>query len=92
MRITFDPAKRAKTLEERGLDFAEAADVFGGKSYSVEDLRSDYPETRIQTVGFLAGRMVMVVWTPHGEERRVISMRKCNAREQTKYGPRFREG
>jgi uncharacterized DUF497 family protein len=36
--------------------------------------------------------MVMVVWTPHREERRVISMRKCNAREQAKYGPRFDEG
>lgn len=92
MRITFDPAKRAKTLEERGLDFAEAADVFAGKSYSAEDLRFGYPETRIQTIGFLAGRMVMVVWTPHGEERHVISMRKCNAREQKKYGPRFGEG
>ena len=92
MRITFDPAKRAKTLEDRGLDFAEAADVFAGENYSVKDLRFDYPERRIQTIGFLAGRMVMVVWTPHGEERHVISMRKCNAREQTKYGPRFGEG
>jgi uncharacterized DUF497 family protein len=92
VRITFDPAKRAKTFEERGLDFADARHVFAEETYSVEDLRSDYPETRIQTLGFLAGRMVMVVWTPQGEARHVISMRKCNAREQTKYGPRFREG
>jgi uncharacterized DUF497 family protein len=25
MRITYDPAKRARTLAERGLDFADAA-------------------------------------------------------------------
>jgi uncharacterized protein len=30
VRITFDPAKRAATLEHRGLDFADAAEVFAG--------------------------------------------------------------
>jgi hypothetical protein len=30
MRITFDPAKRDKTLAERGLDFAVAETVFAG--------------------------------------------------------------
>jgi uncharacterized DUF497 family protein len=30
MKITFDPEKRDRTLEERGLDFADAAEVFGG--------------------------------------------------------------
>ena len=30
MKITYDPAKRAKTLEERGLDFEDAAVVFAG--------------------------------------------------------------
>jgi hypothetical protein len=28
MKITFDPAKRAFTLAERGLDFEDAAEVF----------------------------------------------------------------
>ena len=30
MAITFDPAKRARTLAERGLDFADANLVFAG--------------------------------------------------------------
>jgi len=30
MRITFDSAKRARTLAERGLDFMDAALVFAG--------------------------------------------------------------
>jgi hypothetical protein len=30
MRITFDPAKRDKTLAERGLDFDDAALIFAG--------------------------------------------------------------
>jgi uncharacterized DUF497 family protein len=32
--------------------------------------------------GFLADRMVMVVWTPRDGTRHVISMRKCNDREK----------
>ncbi|MCY4504294.1 MAG: BrnT family toxin, partial [Alphaproteobacteria bacterium] len=38
----------------------------------------------------LAGRMVFVAWTPRDGSRRIISMRKANAREQELYTPRFR--
>jgi uncharacterized DUF497 family protein len=55
-------------------------------------LRRNCGERRLQTVGFLAGRMVMVVWTPRGEARHVISMRKCNVKEQARYRQRFAEG
>lgn len=89
MRIAFDPNKHNATLAERGIDFADAALVFAGRTYTGEDRRFDYPEIRFQTIGFLAGRMVMVVWTPHGADRHVISMRKCNAREKEKYQKRF---
>lgn len=89
MKVTFDPEKRAATLRERGLDFVDAADVFEGETYSSLDTRSDYGEQRVQTIGFLNERMTMVVWTPRGEARHIISMRKCNDREQKKYGPQF---
>jgi len=60
MRITWDPAKRAKTLAERGLDFADAAIVFDGVTVEIEDTRKDYGETRIICYGHLEGRMVVV--------------------------------
>jgi len=53
MRITWDPAKRAKTLAERGLDFADAAIVFDGVTVEIEDTRKDYGETRIICYGHL---------------------------------------
>jgi uncharacterized DUF497 family protein len=31
MKITFDPAKRASTLRDHSLDFADAAEVFAAK-------------------------------------------------------------
>jgi uncharacterized DUF497 family protein len=85
MRITFDRAKREWTLRERTLDFRDALQVFAGRTLTVEDRRQDYGEVRRQTVGYLAGRMVIVVWTPRGKARRIISMRKCNDREQARY-------
>jgi uncharacterized protein len=77
MRITFDRAKRELALRERALDFRDARHVFAGRTLDREDRRRDYGEVRMQTVGYLAGRMVMVVWTPRGKDiRRIISMRK----------------
>jgi uncharacterized DUF497 family protein len=41
MRISFDSVKRAKTLTERGLDFADAARVFAGVTVEIEDKRKN---------------------------------------------------
>ena len=87
-----DPAKRQATLTERGLHFEDAAKVFAGRTLTDRDVRFAYDETRFQTVGFLDGRMVMVVWTPRGNARHVISMRKCNERERPRYQKRLEEG
>ena len=86
MFIELDADKRAKTLAERGLDFARAGDVFADKHLTREDTRENYAETRFQTAGWLDGRIVMLVWTPRGEARRIISMRKANEREIKEIG------
>lgn len=85
MRIEFDTDKREKTLAERHLDFARAGEVFAGPTLDLPDDRFDYGEPRTATLGYLDGRLVVVVWTPRGEARRVISMRKANEREQQRY-------
>jgi uncharacterized DUF497 family protein len=85
MQIIFDIVKRDKTLTERGLDFEDARLVFSGRHRTAEDLRHSYGETRFITVGLLDDRMVVLVWTPRGAARRIISMRKANEREQTLY-------
>jgi uncharacterized protein len=89
MRITFDPAKRAKTLAERGLDFADATIVFAGVTVEVEDTGWDYGETRIICYGRLEGRMVVVGYVPRGASRHIFSMRKANGREQERLAPYF---
>ena len=89
MAIIYDPNKRLATLRDRGVDFERAAEVFDGDVLDWPDERFDYGELRIVTIGFLDGRMVVIVWTPRGDDRHIISMRKANAREQAHLGERF---
>jgi uncharacterized protein len=91
VKITYDPRKREATLKGRGLDFEDAGEVFAGKKFEFDDLRFDYGETRVVTVGFLHERMVVVVWTRRGDARHVISMRKANDREKAYFGQRLAE-
>jgi hypothetical protein len=86
VEISFDPVKRAWTLAERGLDFADAGKVFAGTVFEFEDERSAYPERRYSTIGMLDDRMVVVIWVDAEDGRRVILMRKANARERTRFG------
>ncbi len=88
MAITFDPSKREWTLKNR-LDFLDAAEVFAGPTYRFPDERFEYGEPRIVTIGFFRDRMVVVCWTPRGDDQHVFSMRKANDKEQKRYGPQL---
>ncbi|WP_267426927.1 BrnT family toxin [Methylobacterium sp. GC_Met_2] len=85
MAIAYDSAKRDRPFTERGLDLETAELLFIGPRVTFLDDRRDYGEERLVTVGILAGRMVVVCWTPRGDDRHVFSMRTANAREQDKY-------
>jgi len=89
MEIEFDPLKSLATLEERGLDMADAWRVFAASHVTAEDTRFGYPEVRHITVGYLDNRMVVVVWTKRGHRIRIISFRKANEREQEKFKARL---
>ena len=39
-------------------------------------------ETRFITAGFLDNRLVVLVWTPRGDVRHIMSMRYAHAKEQ----------
>lgn len=89
MEITYDAEKRALILETRGLDFDDAAQVFAGATFDIEDDRKDYGEARWVTFGLLHERLVAVVWTPRGNGRHVITMWKANDRDRKRYEARL---
>jgi len=89
MQIEFDQAKRNWTLEARGLDMGRAQEVFDGIGITFRDARFDYGEQRLVRIGYLDGRMVVLVWTKRGDVFRIISLRKANGREQALYEARM---
>jgi uncharacterized protein len=93
VKVEFDAAKRQAILDNRGLDMARSDEIFTGATLTIPDERKDYGEPRFITIGRLDGRMVVAVWTPRGRaksiRRRIISLRKANAREQSTYGGRL---
>ena len=78
-------------MNDRGIDFADAALVFSGTTLDYQDDRKDYGETRMISVGYLHSRLMVVIWTPRGDSRHIISMRKANEREQTRFGQRLEQ-
>jgi uncharacterized protein len=82
---SWDEAKRQATLAARELDFADAEQVIEGRQFTRRDDRRDYGEPRFITVGFLAGRFVVVTWTPREGGRRIISMRHGHDREKERF-------
>ena len=89
MRISYAPAKRERTFQDRGLDFEDAPEVFRGPTVEIEDLRKDYGERRIICFGLLQGRLVVIGYTPRGSTRHVFSMRKANDREKARLASYF---
>jgi uncharacterized DUF497 family protein len=81
MRLTFDPAKNARNIAERGLSFERVSELDWETAVSQEDTRKDYGETRIQVLAFLGNRLHAAVITIRGEALHVISFRKANRKE-----------
>lgn len=85
-KLSYDPAKRLRTLAERDLDFEDANEVFEGPVFQWEDQRFDYGETRMMCFGYFRGRAVVIGYVLRGDTRHLFSMRKANEREQKKFG------
>ena len=86
MNLTWDEPKRQAALADRGVDFADAQQVFARCVYEFEDIRHDYGECRMICVGFLADRLMVVGYVQRGESRHIFSMRKANDREKLRFG------
>jgi uncharacterized protein len=81
MRITFDPAKNARNILQRGLPFDLVADLDWDTAIAREDRRRDYGERRIQVLGLIGLRLHVAVVTWRGDAVHVISLRKANRKE-----------
>jgi uncharacterized DUF497 family protein len=71
--VVWDEHKRLSNLEERGVDFRDAALIFEGPVISKEDTRGDYGEKRFQALGKVDDEYYVVAYTWRGSTCRIIS-------------------
>jgi len=84
--LEWDEAKRQAVLAERGVDLADAEVVLLDDHALTFD-QDHGSEVRHVTIGMgPSGRLLTVVWTRRGDQRRVITAWKSNARERRRYG------
>ena len=86
MKITYDNAKNARNMAERGLPFAMVADLDWSRAIILEDDRRDYGERRLRVFASIEDRLYVAVVTFRGAAVHVISFRKANSREVQRYG------
>ena len=86
MQYSYDKNKKALNLTKHGFDFDDAKLVIeSNKTITFEDNRFDYGESRYITLGLLQNVLVAIVTSETENEIRIISMRKAEKHEQTKY-------
>lgn len=69
----------------RGLPFALAKNFHWSDALIVEDTRENYSERRFQALGYIEEHLHMLVFTPRDGAVHVISLRRANRRERTRY-------
>lgn len=85
MKITFDPVKDAVNIAKHGVSMASASELDWESAQLWQDTRMEYGEVRIIALALIKTRLFYVVFTDRGDYRRVISLRKANAREVKRY-------
>ncbi len=83
----WDEFKRLRNIKERGLDFEDAALIWGRPLLERRSDRGN--EVRFHALGQMEGHVVAVVWTPRGDKRRIISARVASRGEREDYAAFF---
>jgi uncharacterized DUF497 family protein len=83
--VTFDDAKSERNQAERGLPFHLAGAFEWSCALVLQDTRRDYGEQRFQAIGFIEQHLHVLVFTPRADALHVISLRRANRRERSRY-------
>jgi len=85
MDFEWGEVKRLSNLEERGVDFRDAALIFEGTVIAKEDMRDNYGEQRFRAVGQVDNEYYVVAYTWRGSVLRIISAWKVDEDGRKRY-------
>ena len=85
MQFVFDPNKDATNKEKHGVSLADGSDFEWDKAVLWPDVRRDYGEDRMVGIGYIGNCIFVIIFVDRAQERRIISLRKVNKREERIY-------
>jgi uncharacterized DUF497 family protein len=85
MGFEWDQAKASANVEKHGIDFDYAIRIFDSPLLERDDERKDYGEVRTIAAGQVENRVLVMIYTKRGENRRIISARSANQYEREAY-------
>jgi uncharacterized DUF497 family protein len=85
MDISYDTVKNGTNIDKHGVALAAATDFEWEEALTWIDARKDYGEIRMCSIGYIGNRLHHVVYVDRDDVRRIISLRKANAREVERY-------
>jgi uncharacterized protein len=83
--VEWDSDKRERNIEDRGVDFADAALIFEGIVLEARDERNAYGEVRYRALGRIGDDYYLVAYTWRGANRRIISAWKVGEDGRRRY-------
>lgn len=86
MRFEWDEEKNQANIRKHGFNFTDAWEIFASPMLISLDVKEDYGEERWIGIGFLRGRIVVVVFTERDDDTiRIISLRKALKYERIQF-------
>ncbi len=85
MSLEWDPAKDAQNVARHGVSFTIMERFDWETSHTLEDVETDCDERRYVTAGWIDATLYVIVWTPRGDNVRIISARKADAQDRRLY-------
>ena len=83
--MSHDPAKRRKNLRKHAIDLPCCEEAFDHPMITHEDDREEYGEQRLVSIGWVNGKIVVLVWTEREDDPRLISCREAEPYEREAY-------
>ncbi|WP_081755149.1 BrnT family toxin [Methylophilus sp. OH31] len=85
MKFSFTQLKNLSNIQKHGISLEDARLLNWNLLLFLEDERQDYGEVRLIGYAPLGNRLYCIVYTERNEVIHVISLRKANTREVTRY-------
>jgi len=84
-RYEWDEQKRQSSLRKHGVDFGAAVGFDWEAAFVLQDERFGYAEARCVAIGWLEGRLDVLVFQDRRESVRLISLRRTDATGRNTY-------